>query len=407
MEHKITVAGTWQFQWENEVFHVPALQKISVADEKYEALPVYQERQGWTDGVVLRGLVAAECSLANALLPESVVVKFPDGTVLKRGEDYEFSDQWAAIGRLENGTIAPDAEIWISYCYIPLRLDSVIRSADGSLGYKSGTGASATPALPELADGEFRLLNIFLEPGTTHLTREMLFPILEQELKVPAATAQQLFIPETMAKLRNGGKVKILAWGDSVTEGSYLPEADRWPQQFVARLRKCFPQAQIELVSHGWPGKTIPAFLAEPSGSPYNYEETVLAVQPDLVISEFVNDAGLEPAEWSRAFPKILQDFRQRGYEWIILTPHYVRPDWMGLSSQNGEAIENDPRPYVRYLRDFARDQQVALADAAMLYGRLWRCGLPYNTMMTNNINHPDKRGMKLFADALMAIFEH
>jgi hypothetical protein len=47
----------------------------------------------------------------------------------------------------------------------------------------------------------------------------------------------------------------------------------------------------------------------------------------------------------------------------------------------------------------------VALADASLRWGRLWRQGIPYSTLMLNSINHPDARGMKLFADSLMALF--
>jgi lysophospholipase L1-like esterase len=47
----------------------------------------------------------------------------------------------------------------------------------------------------------------------------------------------------------------------------------------------------------------------------------------------------------------------------------------------------------------------VALADGAKRYGRLWRQGIPYMTLMVNDINHPNEEGMKLFADALMELF--
>ena len=103
--------------------------------------------------------------------------------------------------------------------------------------------------------------------------------------------------------------------------------------------------------------------------------------------------------------PKVLSDFKENKIEWIILTPHYVRPDWMGLSSQNGPGIENDPRLFTQYLRKFSEDNKIALADAARIYGTLWKQGIPYNTLMTNDINHPNAAGMKIFADVLMAIF--
>jgi hypothetical protein len=56
-------------------------------------------------------------------------------------------------------------------------------------------------------------------------------------------------------------------------------------------------------------------------------------------------------------------------------------------------------------LRVFAAKHNVALADAARRYGRLWRQGIPYSTLMLNSINHPDARGIKIFADALMELF--
>ena len=152
-----------------------------------------------------------------------------------------------------------------------------------------------------------------------------------------------------------------------------------------------------------WGGRNTSAYLAEPPGSPHNYRETVLGVKPDVIISEFVNDAGLSPAQVEERYSKLLKDFQAIGAEWIILTPHYVRPDWMKLTRER--AVDDDPRPYVHGLRQFAAMHDVALADASLRYGRLWRQGIPYNSLMVNAINHPDERGMRLFADALMALF--
>ena len=75
----------------------------------------------------------------------------------------------------------------------------------------------------------------------------------------------------------------------------------------------------------------------------------------------------------------------------------------MGLTRERD--IDNDPRPYVAGLRQFSAKHNVALADAALRYGRLWRQGIPHTSVMMNSINHPDARGMKLFADALMELF--
>ena len=125
-------------------------------------------------------------------------------------------------------------------------------------------------------------------------------------------------------------------------------------------------------------------------------------MKPDLIVSEFVNDAWLSVKEVEARYGKLLADFTAIGAEWIILTPHYVRPDWMELTRERD--IDADPRPYVAGLRRFAARHNVALADASLRWGRLWRQGLPYTTLLLNAINHPDHRGMQLFADSLLAL---
>lgn len=129
----------------------------------------------------------------------------------------------------------------------------------------------------------------------------------------------------------------------------------------------------------------------------------MLGAKPDLIVSEFVNDASLKPAQVEERYAKLLADFQGIGAEWIILTPHYVRPDWMGLTRERD--IDDDPRPYVAGLRQFAATHDVALADASLRWGRLWRQGIPYSTLLVNAINHPNAQGMRIFADALMALF--
>ena len=173
---------------------------------------------------------------------------------------------------------------------------------------------------------------------------------------------------------------------------------------FVDRLQAQYPAAKIELVTEAWGGRNTDSYLAEPPGSQHNYKETVLERKPDLIVSEFVNDSGLTPAQVEERYSKLLADFQSIGAEWAILTPHYVIPEWMGLTKQRD--IDNDPRPYVAGLREFAVKHKVALADASLRYGRLWRQGIPYLTLMENNINHPNEFGHTLFADSLMALFE-
>jgi lysophospholipase L1-like esterase len=298
--------------------------------------------------------------------------------------------------------------VFISYRYVKLRLDSVVRTRRGELVLRQGEPHIATPAPPTLNEGETCVGNLFLlGRRQTKLTPDCFFPVLEATYPEPPKTTPSIaeqFIPVTLKKLRDGQHVKILAWGDSVTDGGYLKKnEDRWQDQCVARLRQRFPKATIELVTEGWGGRNTASFLEAPPGHEHNYQEKVLAQKPDLIVSEFVNDAYLNEQQVEERYSKLLADFKGIGAEWVILTPHYVFTEWMGLKRER--EIDDDPRPYVKGLRAFAAKHNVALADASLRYGRLWRQGIPYSTLMTNTLNHPNARGMALFADALMAIF--
>ena len=95
----------------------------------------------------------------------------------------------------------------------------------------------------------------------------------------PAPTPAEQLLPRTLSKLQSGERLRILAWGDSVTVGTYVPDwqRNRWQEQFVARLKARFPKANIELLTEAWGGRNTASYLAEPPGSPHNYQEKVLA----------------------------------------------------------------------------------------------------------------------------------
>ena len=73
--------------------------------------------------------------------------------------------------------------------------------------------------------------------------------------------------------------------------------------------------------------------------------------------------------------------------------------------NQTSVRVEEDPRPYVHGLRQFAAKHNVAIADASLRWGHLVKEGIPYVTLLSNSINHPDDRGHEMFAQSLMDLF--
>jgi lysophospholipase L1-like esterase len=411
LELPVPVAGQPPRKLE-ATLHVTPPAFANVTAERHDALPIFNPNTGgWAKGAQLRRLQAQETTTPHLLDAASLLVRSgadASPEVFRPGEDYDVDPVWGTFGRRPGGRIGERQPVFASYRYTPLRLDAVVLTRAGQLELRQGEPRAAAPSPPTPAEGERHLGNVWLPGRLAKLGPEHLFPILQTaypEPPKPTPAPAEKLLPKTMQKLRAGEPLRILAWGDSVTVGTYLPEParERWQEQFVARLEAQFAQAKIELVTEAWGGRSTGSYLGEPPGSPHNYGEKVLGAKPDLVVSEFVNDAGLSPQQVEERYAKFLSDFQAIGAEWIILTPHYVRPDWMGLTCERD--IDEDPRPYVAGLRQFAAKHGVALAEAARRYGRLWRQGLPYTTLMLNSINHPDARGMRIFADALMELF--
>ncbi len=413
---RLSLTGDWTVQVEYQdhttELAVDPAEMICVESEKHDRLPLYETLGTWN----------AECAPNRIRGPEhfpttysldndSVVVRAGDSSdseTFKRGRDFEVMPVWGAVGRKGDGRIKENQPVWFSYRFGEMRLDSVVQTADGKIAIRKGTSHITIPVPPELGDGERRLANIWVKACIKKLEPELLFPILETAFpeleKRSGQSVAETRLPRTMAKLRNGEPVRVLAWGDSVTEATYIADkSQRWQERFASQLQSRFPMAEIELVTEGWGGRTTTAYLAEPAGSERNFREKVLDRKPDMVVMEFVNDAGLPLDVLENVYADLLKDFRERDIEWVILTPHYVRPDWMGLDRERD--IDDDPRPYVRFVRRFAEENHVAVADAAARYGRLWRQGIPYSTLMSNNINHPKSEAMQIFVDALMAMF--
>jgi lysophospholipase L1-like esterase len=258
---------------------------------------------------------------------------------------------------------------------------------------------------PEKKADETHLATVWLSGKVKTLTEANLLPV--DGTPVPTSGwegSAETLCPKTLGKLRAGEPVTIVAWGDSVTHGGGVRSSqDAWYQHvFLKRLQARFPRSEITLHTAAWPGGNSRGYMGASAGGKYDFKRDVLDPKPDLVTIEFVNDAGWKGDGLKQHYTKIREILQGNGSEIILITPHFVRPDWMGVSSIK---FDDDPRPYVQGLREFARENRLPLADASLYWGHLWREGIPYMTLLGNSINHPDERGHRFFADALMGVF--
>lgn len=381
---------------------------VSVRDEAAARLPVFNPKAAsWQRGLHPAQLRAQECVCTGLLVPGSLKVKAApgEGEAFIAGTDYGLEEYWTGVGRLEGGKIAADQKVCLDYDYVPCRLDSIVMDATGKVQAIAGKPAASLALPPETPVGTTVLGRVWLQGPTAKLGDLNLYPI-DPTVGGPLVgdgSAVKL-LPRTLAKLRNGEKVLIIAWGDSVTCGGGVGgNTAQWYQnRFAEELRQRFPKAQIELRTAGWGGRDSRTYMAQPRGAEKDFVRDVLEPKPDLVTIEFVNDAWLKGEAFEAQYTKIMGEITGVGAEVLLISPHLVRPDWLGMADPR---FDNDPRPYVADLKRFAATRGIALADASTLWCRLWRQGLPYLSLEANWINHPDARGHQMFADALMAVF--
>jgi len=377
----------------SEVFHKQ--------DEKHSPFLNYNEKGGgWNRGSQLQELTRDGCAFTDLLFPQSVVVKPAKGSSKRftAEKDYHVDPTWAVLGRIDGSAIGEKQAVWIDYDYCLARLDSITVDSRGRVRIVTGQPAIGNILPPAVKENEIVVANIWIPGRLDALTDENLFPIAKDIPAIPAPDANiaEKLLPKTLAKLRNGQSLHIVAWGDSVTHFCM------YQCRFAEELRRRFPRSIITLETAAWPGQSSNGYICEPPGGKYDFKRDVLDRKPDLITFEFVNDAGLDEKTFKKQYNNVLKKLKPTGAEIIFIVPHFVRSDWMNAKTQK---LDKDPRPYVHCLKKFAAEKKIALADTNPYWARLWREGIPFVSLHMNGINHPDTRGHDFFVQALTNLF--
>ena len=155
----------------------------------------------------------------------------------RRREDYELDGFWATLGRTSDSAIAEGQAVFVDYVYTPFRLDSVVVSEEGRVSLVAGNPGLGSILPPKPGQNETVLANIWIQGEQEKLTSANLYPI---DFGSPAGqlldpTVAERLLPGTLAKLKAGASVKIVAWGDSVTNGGGVgPNKELWYQNQIS-----------------------------------------------------------------------------------------------------------------------------------------------------------------------------
>ena len=83
----------------------------------------------------------------------------------------------------------------------------------------------------------------------------------------------------------------------------------------------------------------------------------------------------------------------------VLITPNYALP---GPFDNPLSTLESR----VEIMRSIAKEQDVCLADAYMVWSAFKEAGHPVTRLLANGVNHPSEAGHELFARVLMKLID-
>ena len=308
--------------------------------------------------------------------------------------DYIVDDTWGAFALAKGSRLKAGQHVVARYGMSLRRVDALVLDAQGRPQLITGTPSADCPEPPAVPDGMLHLANVYRPFNATTVEPQHIYVVTGARSELSPIRDAPMLAP-VLAKLREGKSVTVVCWGDSVTAcGESSTPATCYVGEFESMLKERFPKARIRFINAGIGGSSTLNRLKD-------FQKEVLDHKPDLVTLEYVNDMGLPAEMLQRHYSEILTRTKQAGAALIILTPHFVMPSWMNLTGGRGA----DGRAGVAFLRKFARENNVPLADASKRWELLEKQGVPYETLLRNGINHPEDRGHRIFAEELMRFF--
>lgn len=364
------------------------------------------------NGTILRGLVPEGCQTPcpKAIDAKSVVIRTEE-RLLAVDTDYYIDPVWGSVGLAKNTDISSDNTVYIDYRYSLRRIDSIVADEDGRKFIVKGQSHLTVPT-PAVLENRFRrAANIFVDYHSTGGNDCLILPLRETSDMACTSTTNGR-ISRFLHKIKTGKSVKIVCWGDSVTEGVDVELENAFPALLYSLLKKRFPQSQIKIEIIAVAGSSSRNWLF-PAKYPFHNStrskecrfDRVEQSKPDLVIIEFINDCSNQPQVsklWMEGYNFILNRLKAINAESIFVTPHFTWPDMMNIDS----ILSSDSRPFTNFIKNFCTQHNVALADISSRWQHLYKEGIPYVTFLKNGINHPDTRGHAIFAEEIMKCFD-
>ena len=208
---------------------------------------------------------------------------------------------------------------------------------------------------------------------------------------LPSAATNVL--PRTRQRLAARQPVKIVALGDSITEGY---NASGFRQTLAPPFQPPYPELLADLLTRRFAAPVAVANLGRAgtqAGWGRDQVARVAAEHPDLVVLAFGMNHSEPAPNFAKTMSVLLADVQAAcpAAEVILVAPMTGNPK--GFPPERFTA-------YRDALRDLANRPQVALADVTTPWLELLQ-RKPFADLSGNHINHPNDFGHRLYADVI------
>lgn len=344
-------------------------------------------------------------ALYKSVIPGSIVVKNAAGTkTYVAGTEYQVNPDWGQIAnRSDRLGARGTADITVTYKYVKQRLDLIEVGASGVPVVKKGTSVNVVPVLPTPDAGFTAIAGIYVytmdgaRASDFEIRAADIFPI---NPKPPVAPINAGRIPNTLAKLKAGGSVRIGFFGDSITEGQ---EAGDWKTD----RSLTYTQRVIDGLKAKYPTATINQTLAYKGGMEaadaaaqtlFNDKILNATAKPDLVVIALgMNDD--DTAAYKTAINNFISQAQAKGIEVLLVSTMQSNPFVEPLVSGPTRA------EIAQATRDVANSRNVALADVWTEWQNQAFQGIPPWSQLHNWSKHPGVPGHQLYANTILRFF--
>ncbi|BBH21863.1 hypothetical protein Back11_32080 [Paenibacillus baekrokdamisoli] len=219
--------------------------------------------------------------------------------------------------------------------------------------------------------------------------------------KAGFGNAASHFLKNTINKLQSGQEAVYVVYGDSISTGGEASE-ERYAyfQRLANRLSTLSPAGNVRVVNKAIGGETS-------TGGSARVEQDVVANHPDLLtIGYGMNDQNLFEGkvavplhDYEQNIRNIIEATLRNGETDIVLvTPCEPNPLWKHTSGQVGE--------FAQVLRRLGVEYKIGVADVNEIWKIELNAGKTPESLLLNNINHPNDYGHWLYEQAFNYLIE-